>query len=201
MPCSPALRAALLAPLFFPAAGCSRGDEGPRPANVVLIVVDTLRADRLSCYGYGRATSPAIDGLAAQGLLLRANRSQSCWTLPSMISLFSGSYFAGRVASLPGDRPTLAERVRAAGYATAAFVGNKAISEDLGFDRGFEHFASAEVHQAAVLVEQLKAWHAATAAERAGRPGFFVWIHPYDPHFPDVGRRGGFEGPRPPQLP
>jgi arylsulfatase A-like enzyme len=180
-------------------AGCAREPQAEgRPKNVVLIVVDTLRADRLGCYGYPRATSPAIDALAARGVRYANNRAQSCWTIPSMMSIHTGRYLAGHPSALPADWPVLAEVLQGRGFATAAFVGNRGVSQDLGFHRGYDHFWVGEEHHADNLVERFEDWFEASRAERAQGPGFFAWLQPYDPHFPYVKNpAGGFDGPRP----
>jgi|GEM_PF-6148303 len=99
-------------------------EDATRATNVLLVVVDTLRADRLGCYGAERPTSPRIDAFAAAGTRYANNRSQGPWTLPSMVSLMSGLYVTQETKALPTDRPVLAELVSEAGDETAAFVGN-----------------------------------------------------------------------------
>ncbi len=113
------------------------GGADPRRPDVILVVVDTLRADRLSCYGYPRATSPVIDGLAAEGTLFRDATAQSGWTLPSMASLLTGRYVTAQVHSLGADGGTLAEAFQRAGYVTLAHVANLSMTHDAGFARGF----------------------------------------------------------------
>ncbi len=124
----------------------------PHPAsgapNVLLIVLDTLRADHLSCSGYPRATTPNLDRLATEGVLFERAYSTSSWTLPSHASLFTGRYTYehradGRITGrmLDAKYPTVAEAFRARGYATAAFVSNVAWgSPRTGLGRGFQHY-------------------------------------------------------------
>lgn len=126
----------------------------PGAPNVLVIVVDTLRADHLSTYGYGRPTSPNIDRLAQQGVLFENAISTSSWSLPSHVSLLTGRYQfehgVGNVQPEPwlgwGDKGlggyrTLGEALERRGYRTGAFSANRTyFSRDLGFGRGFIHF-------------------------------------------------------------
>ena len=123
--------------------------QGGAP-NVVVIVVDTLRADHLSAYGYPRPTSPNIDRIAQQGVLFENAISASSWTLPSHASLLTGRYSYEHGATdvkppsgraLDGRYPTLAETFAQHGYRTGAFSANYIyFSKNLGFGRGFLHF-------------------------------------------------------------
>jgi len=165
---------------------------GPRPS-VVLIVVDTLRADHLGCYGYGRDTSPHIDRLAARGVRFNNTIAQSSWTLPSMISLMTGQYVLGTTPQLPGDTKAMAELFSAQGYQTAAFVGNDVVGRPEGFSRGFDVFRSLDdlepaqaeaiqnnVHSlGAVVNEHELDW----VGDNAEAP-FFLYVHHMDPHRP-----------------
>jgi len=117
-------------------------DAGP---DVVLLVVDTLRADHVGSAGYGRDTTPNIDALAAEGLCFTAARSTSSWTLPSHASLFTGEPPSahGAHASSPvldGERETLAEAFDRRGYRTVGLSANAWVSGGTGLDRGFEQF-------------------------------------------------------------
>jgi arylsulfatase A-like enzyme len=130
----------------------------PRPAagapNVLVIVVDTLRADHLSSYGYARPTSPNFDRIAQQGTLFENAISTSSWSLPAHISLLTGRYQfehgVGNVEPEPwsgwgnqglGGFPTLGEALQQKGYRTGAFSANRTyFTESLGFGRGFQHF-------------------------------------------------------------
>ena len=125
----PLLTRAVLISSFVFALSCRPADApAKRSANVVLFVVDTLRADYLGCYGYPRATSDRIDALAARGTRYEDARSQGSWTIPSMLSMLSGLYVTTGEERLPPDRATLADVVRDAGIETAAFVANAVIT-------------------------------------------------------------------------
>jgi arylsulfatase A-like enzyme len=112
--------------------------------------------------------------------------AQSSWTLPSMASLLTGRHVFVNAQRMPDGVPALAERLGAAGYETAAFIGNPAVSDLGGFDRGFQHFVGRETTgnvtwNAADLRRALVAWRA--EHPRDGRPRF-LYLHFMDPHFP-----------------
>ena len=162
--------------------------SGPaRPRNVLLLVGDTLRSNRLSCYGYPRPTSPNIDGLASRGSLYRRNYSQACWTLPSMVSMMTGVSVVDEIKALPADAPVLAESLRAAGIETAGFVANGVLGNASGFGRGYDVYVDANGADALTLAGHFTHWHQerrerAPTGERA-RP-FFAWVQFIDPHHP-----------------
>jgi arylsulfatase A-like enzyme len=126
----------------------------PNAPNVLIIVVDTLRADHLSSYGYPRPTTPEIDRLASAGVLFENAVAPCSWSLPSHVSLVTGRYMyehgVGNVQPMPwlGWRnsafrgfPTLGEALERKGYRTGAFSANRTyFSSSLGFGRGFQHF-------------------------------------------------------------
>ena len=103
------------------------------PPNILLLVIDSLRGSNLSCYGYSRKTTPAIDAIAGQGTLFEQAISVGCWTLPVHASLFTGLYPLSHGVTiskdaLPEGFPTLAQRLRELGYQTASFSNNAYIS-------------------------------------------------------------------------
>ncbi len=116
----------------------------PGSPNILVIVVDTLRADHLSAYGYGRPTSPNIDRVAQQGVLFENAFSTSSWTLPSHASLLTGRYpheHGAEVDYFNSLYPTVAEALRDRGYRTAAFSANQTwFTVPRGFGPGFLHF-------------------------------------------------------------
>ena len=110
--------------------------------DVVLVVLDTVRADHVSAYGYGRPTTPVFDSLAREGALFLDATAPATWSLPSHASLFSGQFPSSHGAHgehrfLEPDVPTLAERLAAAGYETRCFTSNPWITDSLGLTRGF----------------------------------------------------------------
>jgi arylsulfatase A-like enzyme len=148
----PRLRGALLAgALAIVAAGCgpSGGDFVPRGEgrpNLLLVTVDTLRADHLSVSGYARATSPRIDRLAAEGVRFSAAQTQWPKTGPSFASIFTSTYpkdneIVRQIGiPVPCDYTMLAEALSRHGYSTHAVVANGAVGREFYFDQGFETF-------------------------------------------------------------
>lgn len=156
----PGRTAALLALVALGAQGTAvlgatpagrRYSDHPPPAdpathpNVLMIVIDTLRADRLSCYGYPRPTSPEIDALAERGVLFERAYAQAPWTRASVASLLTSLYPASHRTNSIWERMaeslvTLPEVLREAGYRTACFSANENVSPVFGFDQGFEDF-------------------------------------------------------------
>jgi len=156
------------------------GSQGPAPRHVVLIVVDTLRADHLSTYGYRRPTSPELDKLAAEGVVFERAVSQGAWTIPSMVSMLTGAYIADELIGIPAESPTLAQVFQEAGFATAAFINNDVLSADNGFQTGFDVFDFKDPPYGPI--DKVANWIAANKGKRS-----FTFIHineshdPYDP--------------------
>jgi arylsulfatase A-like enzyme len=169
-----AARAALAALLL----GCGPKTPAPSAArpthdlDVILIVIDTLRADHVGCYGETRPTTPAIDALAARGARCVDATSQSSWTAPSIVSLMESRHVAADFVHMP-EGPTLAERLHAAGMRTVAFQDNILLAPGNGFERGFESY---------VMEGGPVAIHAALDVHD-GRP-LFAYFHFVDPHEP-----------------
>jgi len=172
-------------PQVVPAASAA----ATRP-NVILISIDTLRADHLGCYGYARETSPNIDRMAGEGVVFSDLVASSSWTLPATISMLTGldPPRHGRVAvGLPPQEPKLemlADRMWELGYDTAAFVGGAFVAESMGFGQGFDRFW--EVPDGGTggdtlqrMVGESEPWMRA----RRGRP-FFLFLHTYHVHLP-----------------
>ena len=129
--------------------------QGP---NVVLVTIDTLRADRLGCYGYGRPTSPFLDSLAEEGARFDDPVAPAAWTKPSTGTLLTGLYpsrhgalYHGSRLGLPDGEEALAEAFRARGYVTAGFVSNPNIKAVFGFDRGFDLYFDSPVEDTLTL--------------------------------------------------
>jgi arylsulfatase A-like enzyme len=167
-------------------------DALPRGTNVVLYVADTVRADRLGLYGYGRPTSPRLDAFAREAVVFDDAVAQSSWTRPAVASLLTGRWphqhgAVTLMSALRPDLPTLAELLRDRGYATAAFVTNLNVAGRFGFDRGFERFEYLperdDRREVYVPAPTLHAAALAWLAERRERP-FFLWLHATDTHAP-----------------
>ena len=124
--------------------GCGHRRRGKRP-NVLLIVLDTARADRFSCLGYERNISVNVDALANEGVVYERAYTTNFWTLPSHASLFTGLYSSqvgatSETLQLPFSATTIAEILGKAGYDTAGFVCNPWVSAERGFGQGFGEF-------------------------------------------------------------
>jgi arylsulfatase A-like enzyme/Flp pilus assembly protein TadD len=172
------------------------GAAGTRP-DILLVTIDTLRADRVGAYGYAAAATPALDALARDGVLVEDAVVHVPQTRPSHASLFTGRlpYEHGirDNASPPLERrfTTLAERLARAGWATGAFVGAYPVSRDSGLDRGFAVFddpfsssgasrqESRSERRAAEVVDACLRW---LSTPRDGPT--FAWVHLFDPHAP-----------------
>lgn len=172
--------------------GCS-DPAGSVPERVVLVTIDTLRADHVGCYGAPGAHTPVLDTLAARGVRFETAISPAPLTLPSHASLMTGldppqhGVRHNSVHRLGGAIPTLAERMRERGLATAAFVGALVLDRRFGLDRGFDVYDDRMDRSSSVLfgVSERPADRVVDATldwlERA--PGrFFLWVHLYDPH-------------------
>jgi arylsulfatase A-like enzyme len=199
----PAGRAALLTGavcLLTPLALVSCSEEPPPPQeyNVILISVDTLRADRLNCYGYTeRQVSPNIDALARDGVLFENHISAAPWTTPAHLSMLTALYPSahGVTASfrdlmaqveqdrlfnkLPGSVTTLAEILSADGLATVAFTAGLAVHPKIGFGRGFSRYTSDMVKLNVTNTGRMIHW----ITNHRDRP-FFVFWHTFEVHAP-----------------
>ena len=191
-------------------AGEERGGERRRLAgaaagwNVVLVSVDTLRADRLGAYGYAaRPTSPAIDGLLGSGVAFEQAMAQRSTTWPSLASVLTGLYPSGHGVvqngyGFPDQIATLPEVLGAAGYRTAAFLSNMCQANHQGWD----DFACAGGQDGKTLRRALE-WAEARAPESGTAQPFFLWVHLFGAHSPyynggDLAARQldpGYDGP------
>lgn len=159
----------------------------PDAPNIVYIVMDTQRADRLGCYGYRRNVSPNIDALAERGTLFEDAFATSSWTWPSTASMLTGllpdehGVTDNAHCTLSHSLETLAEALQARGYTTAAVSGNPLIVERRQFDQGFEDFDGSVPHfrMSDEIVPGALRW----LREHAGAR-FFLYLHLVDPHTP-----------------
>jgi arylsulfatase A-like enzyme/thioredoxin-like negative regulator of GroEL len=177
---------------------------GPEPPlNVVVITLDTTRADALGAYGQPKPTSPRIDAMAADGLLFEQAVASAPSTLPSHATLFTGKqpYAHGVRANggyrLTEEKATLAEALRAHGWTTEALVAAPVLGSDRGLDQGFDRYrdplspeTAREAVEAAKLqfrrtrpAEEITEMGLAFLRENAEKP-FFLWLHYFDPHEP-----------------
>jgi arylsulfatase A-like enzyme len=179
----------LLVPLLALACGGPAREAHPR--NVLVILVDTLRADHLTPYGYERDTSPAVQRLLAdRGTVVETAYAPASWTLPSMVGLMTGRW-PGQLAggegafAIPDGVPTLAERFAARGFETAAFYGNPTLHAGNGFARGFATFYTPppEIASLSLHADDLNRRAVPWLEEHQHRP-FFLYVHYLDPHDP-----------------
>jgi arylsulfatase A-like enzyme len=178
-----------------PSSSSSSSTPAPapaRPLNVVLVVVDTLRADHLGAYGYGRQTSPNLDSFAGGAILFEDARSQATCTFPSVNSLLTSRYpnaFLGQEDERMGIPPqirSLPEILKARGYTTLALSGSPIVRQNPsrfnphgGFERGFDFFGEGCIWKSAdCLQEKVEQQLAGIAAP------FFLYLHFMDPHGP-----------------
>jgi arylsulfatase A-like enzyme len=168
-------------------------DRDRPPAGVLIITLDTTRADRLSPYGFMSGPTPALDRLAAEGVLFDQAMTTAPLTLPAHTSLFTGllpprhGVRENADAALGTGFPTLAELLRAQGYRTGAFVGSVVLDAERGLSRGFDRYSGvaqtdgtrALQRPANAVADDAIAWLDSVV----GSP-FLLWAHFYDPHQP-----------------
>jgi arylsulfatase A-like enzyme len=158
-----------------------------RPASVLLVTVDTLRADALGVYGSARPTSPALDVWAQDALVYEQAFSPAPWTLPAVTSILTGVYptthqaVVEGVTAIPREVTLLSETLRHSGRTTYGFVANPVeVGADRDFDRGFQRFDEAQNARASAVVDgALQFLSRLDPAEP-----FFAWLLPFDPHQP-----------------
>jgi len=173
-----------------PAAAASRPRpvraEAARP-NVVLYVVDTLRADYLGAYGHAAPTSPRLDAFAREAILFEDAWAQASWTRPAIASILTGLHVGSHGVDLEdrvlsASAETLTEAVRDGGYRTGAFVANHLLGGRFGFSQGFDAWNPGAQTlygaPAADLVRQALAW------VDSGSGPFFLYVHTMEPHSP-----------------
>ena len=195
----PSQRIAVLLAIFV--AACASPTEKKiesRGANVILVTLDTTRADHIGAYGYAAAQTPHLDALARDGVLFEQAITPTAYTMPSHSSIMTGLYPPAHGVRLNGDaalgdaQTTLAERLSADGYRTGAFVGAFVLDGRWGLKQGFDHYDDqiqlgadqrldlAKVQRPAnVVVDAALKW----LDEDRSKP-FFAWLHFYDAHTP-----------------
>ncbi|MDH3685054.1 MAG: sulfatase-like hydrolase/transferase, partial [Myxococcales bacterium] len=166
---------------------------GPRADRIVLVTIDTLRADHVGAYGREPSPTPTLDALAAAGTRFTAAFSPAPLTLPSHATLLTGrdphehGARHNGVFPLPNDVPTLTEALQARGFGTAAFVGAYVLDRSFGLARGFDTYddqmaaptggaSQIAERRADLVVDEALAWL------KEAPDQFFLWVHLYDPH-------------------
>jgi arylsulfatase A-like enzyme/Flp pilus assembly protein TadD len=173
----------------------SHGGSSPGRTNLLLITIDTLRADRVSCYDSTHLQTPNIDGLAAEGVIFTRAFANTSTTLPSHTNILLGvsplyhgvhenQYFVVHENFL-----TLAEHLKAAGYATGAFVGAFPLDRKFGLHQGFDVYDDDFGHRSSTNKQALERRAADVIAKasqwiKTQSSPWFLWIHCYDPHDP-----------------
>ncbi|MCK5117355.1 MAG: sulfatase [Candidatus Aegiribacteria sp.] len=194
------LTGALLFVLIIPVlilSGCGDGDTClSRYPDIVLILIDSARADHLSINGYHRETTPVQDSLASSGTIWTNVQGQSSWTLPAMASIMTGlsqrahgaGYYNDTMYGIDVALPTIPLMIRrGAGYQTAAFYNSVFINEDFGFNQGFDHFdcqgarGKASLRNAEDTINDFLVWY---DTHRDSTKPLFSAIHFVDPHLP-----------------
>ena len=180
------------------AFACAAPLETVQPKRVVLVTIDTLRADHLGSYGNPKARTPRLDALASEGVRFVSAFAPTPLTLPSHASLMTAlnpprhGVRNNAVFALPESLPTLAEGMSDAGFATAAVIGAMVLDRQYGLARGFDHYdddLGLLTSGGMQGIPERSATHVTNAALAwldAAPEQFFLWLHYYDPHFPYV---------------
>jgi arylsulfatase A-like enzyme/Flp pilus assembly protein TadD len=188
----------VLTAIFLPLFVFAKSDIQDKRPNVLFIIVDTLRADHLGCYGYSQIKTPNIDSLAKGGTLFKNVIAQAPLTFPSHCSLFTSTYPQFNNMRDNGNQRlgkaniTLAEKLQDNGYTTAAFIGTFVLDSKFGLDQGFQIYddqmqkvtakrvikmMDEEERKADKVTEAAINWLKANKDKK-----FFLWVHYYDPH-------------------
>ncbi|MCK4807273.1 MAG: sulfatase-like hydrolase/transferase [Candidatus Aegiribacteria sp.] len=178
-------------------SGCGGGDTfSSRCPDIVLILIDTIRADHLSINGYFRETTPVLDSLASSGTMWTHVQGQSSWNLPAMATIMTGlsqrahaaGYYNDSFYGIDTALPTIPLMIkRGVGYQTAAFFNVVFMNENFGFHQGFDHFdcqgfpGKASLRNAEETVNDYLEWY---DAHRDSTKPLFSAIHFFDPHLP-----------------
>jgi arylsulfatase A-like enzyme len=170
-------------------AGDRASQERP---NIVVYLIDALRADRVGCYGYDRDTTPRIDEFASSALVFSGAQAQTSWTRTAVASIFTGLLPQQHGAidkkdALPESATTIAELLTGAGYESAAVVANGNISQIYGFAQGFSYYKFLQevvVGEHVVRSEDVNAAVFSWLDEARGSQPFFLYVHTVDPHLP-----------------
>lgn len=200
--CSVEGQAAL--PLLVIETPVIEGDAPDQPMDVILVSLDTVRADRMSLYGGPRATTPAIDALAGSSMVFDNATAAAPWTLPSHVSIFSGQLpdrhrVYRETSRIPHDLPWLPTDFRQAGYETVAFTASGFVDPILGFATGFESYGTTELVYPQEFAARKPKLHGESTAEKAAaasaehrrlmellgserRRPLFLFVHTYQPH-------------------
>src|SRR5438105_7995121 len=191
---------AAAAALFAAGVWWRTASRAPRHPNLLLITIDTLRADHVGAYGAATGATPSLDAMAAAGVRFDQVQTAVPLTGPSHATILTGQYppahgVRGNVVFTLGSKyPTLATLLKRQGYATAAFVGAYPVAAAFGFNQGFDTF-NEEFHEASVgdpgaerraneVADSALRWLETFGKGASPTQPFFAWLHFYDPHAP-----------------
>src|SRR6187551_3257071 len=191
----PSIWLAIWTSIVFAAATACAGPTPPRPRNLLIVTLDTTRADRLPPYGFASIDMPAIERLAREGVVFSRAMSVAPLTLPAHASLFTGLYPPhhgirdNAAAALASDHQTLATRLQAHGFRTGAFVGSTVLSADRGLAAGFDTYSDGTIsgskptrrRPANAVADEAIAW-----LDGMDSSPFLLWVHFYDAHAPQA---------------
>jgi len=156
-------------------------------SNVILIIVDTLRADHLSCYGYERNTSPNLDNFSSDSIRFKNAISPSSWTTPAIGSIFTSIYptiigYVNEPNVMDESFNTMAEIFRLNGYITGGIISHAFIAKKLGFDQGFDYYNQENNKGHNHISSQSVTELAISCLNEFKEEKFFLFLHYFDPH-------------------
>lgn len=187
----------LLAALAVLAAAPGPGWAAPPAArpNILLLTIDTIRADGMGCYGYDRPVTPFLDSLAAGAIVYTNAQSTSSWTVPAITSMLCGLYPASHAVThgtaangaladqevVPASVRLVAEELKKLGYRTYGITANLHLMPEMGYGRGFDRYLCLGFADADSVNRAVLKWKSILPA---GRAPWFLWVHYFDPHHP-----------------
>lgn len=185
----------LIAPLVIGALPPPTEAQPTQKPNILLLTIDTIRADATGFGGSQRPTTPFLDSLAATAIVYDDAHSTSSWTVPAITSMLTGLYpvshavVHGAVGRgevydqevIPAGLPILAEELKKLGYRTYAVASNAHLAPEMGYGRGFDRYRCVGFTTADSVTRSVLRWKEIVAQ---GRGPWFLWIHYYDPHHP-----------------
>jgi arylsulfatase len=171
---------------------CSSADDGDTQTsgdmhNVILIIIDTMRAGHAGCYGYHRNTTPSLDRFASGAILFRNAISPAPWTTPTVASIFTGQYphvlgYEDEAVVLDEKFPCLAEILRNSGYATGGIISHAYISSSFGIGQGFDTYDEENAQGHGHVSSPSITDKAIAFIEEHRDSNFFLFLHYFDPH-------------------
>lgn len=160
----------------------------PKGPNVIFIIVDALRADHVSCYGYSRSTTPSIDALSSHSILFKNAISAAPWTTPSIGSMFTSQYpavlgFKNEPIIIGQEFLTIAEIFKENNYQTKGIISYAFVSSSLGFNQGFDSYDEENAKGHGHISSPSITDKAISFLRKRGNTKFFLFLHYFDPHY------------------